>query len=178
MAADENLMNSTRSTDFITPKSNVSRLFRNAVLELSEHVPFARPLVNSGRLSVPTIYDGCRLSGQDQANMPRITRPGAPAIDAPLQDGWLLDHLGNKFQLVVINVSAPDEIEVDGLTLTSVKLPKTAEILDRYLGSAASAVYLMRPDQHIMARWPEFDLEAIRAHVRNVLQFGKEEVRV
>src|SRR5690606_14892243 len=31
-AADENLMNSTRSTDFITPKSTTSKTFRNAVL--------------------------------------------------------------------------------------------------------------------------------------------------
>ncbi|NMD06740.1 MAG: FAD-dependent oxidoreductase, partial [Phyllobacteriaceae bacterium] len=56
--ADENILNSSRSTDFITPKSEVSRLFRNAVLDLSEHYAFARPLVNSGRLSVPCTYDG------------------------------------------------------------------------------------------------------------------------
>jgi 3-(3-hydroxy-phenyl)propionate hydroxylase len=53
-AADENILNSTRSTDFITPKSAVSKTFRNAVLELAEHHPFARALVNSGRLSVPS----------------------------------------------------------------------------------------------------------------------------
>ncbi|CAN0542585.1 unnamed protein product, partial [Laminaria digitata] len=51
--ADENILNSTRSTDFITPKSEMSRIFRNAVLDLAEHHAFARPLVNSGRLSVP-----------------------------------------------------------------------------------------------------------------------------
>ena len=47
-------MNSTRSTEFITPKSDVSRLFRDAVLELSEHHVL---LVNSGRLSLhpPTL---------------------------------------------------------------------------------------------------------------------------
>ncbi len=31
-AADENILNSTRATDFITPKSEISRLFRDAVL--------------------------------------------------------------------------------------------------------------------------------------------------
>ncbi|HXH04638.1 MAG TPA: FAD-dependent oxidoreductase, partial [Candidatus Competibacteraceae bacterium] len=54
-AADENIKNSTRSTDFITPKSAASRAFRDAVLTLAEHYPFARPLVNSGRLSVPAV---------------------------------------------------------------------------------------------------------------------------
>ena len=65
LGADENILNSTRSTDFITPKSEVSRTFRNAVLDLAEHYPFARPLVNSGRLSVPAIYDGSPLNGDD-----------------------------------------------------------------------------------------------------------------
>jgi len=41
-AADENLQNSTRSTDFITPKSGVSRTFRDAVLSLAKRHPFAR----------------------------------------------------------------------------------------------------------------------------------------
>ena len=34
--ADENILNSTRSTDFITPKSDMSRILRDAVLDLSE----------------------------------------------------------------------------------------------------------------------------------------------
>jgi 3-(3-hydroxy-phenyl)propionate hydroxylase len=48
-AADDNLLNSTRSTDFITPKSATSRVLRDAVLELSHDEAFARQLVNSGR---------------------------------------------------------------------------------------------------------------------------------
>jgi len=52
-AADENIRNSSRATDFITPKSPVSRLFRDAVLQLAKTQPFARTLVNSGRLSTP-----------------------------------------------------------------------------------------------------------------------------
>ena len=53
-AADENIRHSTRATDFITPKSAASRLFRDAVLALAKTQPFARTLVNSGRLSTPT----------------------------------------------------------------------------------------------------------------------------
>ncbi len=73
-AADENILNSSRSTDFITPKSHASRVFRDAVLELAEHHAFARPLVNSGRLSLPATYDGSPLNGPDCAAMP--ARPG------------------------------------------------------------------------------------------------------
>ncbi|RME18823.1 MAG: FAD-dependent oxidoreductase, partial [Alphaproteobacteria bacterium] len=50
--ADENILNSTRSTEFITPKSEMSRILRDAVLDLADRFEFARPLVNSGRLSV------------------------------------------------------------------------------------------------------------------------------
>jgi 3-(3-hydroxy-phenyl)propionate hydroxylase len=64
-AADENILNSTRSTDFITPKSKISHVFRNAVLELAERHAFARPIVHSGRLSLPSIYDGLALTGPD-----------------------------------------------------------------------------------------------------------------
>ncbi len=42
-AADDNLRASTRSTDFITPKSRASRLYRDAVLGLAKTEPFARP---------------------------------------------------------------------------------------------------------------------------------------
>ena len=117
MGADENILNSSRATDFITPKSDMSRVFRNAVLDLSETLEFARPLVNSGRLSVPCVYDGSPLNGPDVAGMPRITRPGAPAVDAPFRRGWLLDHLGDRFQLLAIEAEAPDRVKAHGITV-------------------------------------------------------------
>ena len=64
-AADENILNSTRSTDFITPKSEASRAFRDATLELAKDCPFARRLVNSGRLSVPSTYRDSPLNTPD-----------------------------------------------------------------------------------------------------------------
>ncbi|MEZ5799963.1 MAG: FAD-dependent monooxygenase [Nitratireductor sp.] len=70
--ADENILNSTRSTDFITPKSEMSRILRNAVLDLAEKHEFARPLVNSGRLSVPSVYHGSPLNGPTKAIFHRV----------------------------------------------------------------------------------------------------------
>ena len=51
LGAQENVMNSSRSTDFMTPKSEVSLAFRNATLELAKDFEFARRFVNPGRLS-------------------------------------------------------------------------------------------------------------------------------
>ena len=64
-AADENILNSTRSTDFITPKNAASRAFRDATLTLARDYPFARRLVNSGRLSVPAVFSGSPLNTPD-----------------------------------------------------------------------------------------------------------------
>ena len=158
--ADENILNSTRSTDFITPKSEISKIFRDAVLGLAQTVPFARPLVNSGRLSVPCVYDGLPLNGPDAlTGGPARTRVGAPMVDAPVGDDWLLGLLGGDFRLMTIDAEAPKRLEVDGITVTRVALSAKGnpDLAARYLGDATSAVYLMRPDQHVVARWPGFD---------------------
>jgi len=171
--ADENILNSTRATDFITPKSDVSRLFRDAVLDLSETAAFARPLVNSGRLSIPCVYDGSPLNGSDAPGMPSRTRPGAPAVDAPLADGWLIYKLGGHFQLLAVDADVPADLDVDGIPVETLRidtatLPSDA-VRARYLGKASSAVYMMRPDQHVAARWGAFDRDAVAAALRTAV---------
>ena len=121
--ADENIMNSSRSTDFITPKSEISRIFRDAALDLSERYDFARPLVNSGRLSVPCVYDGSPLNGPDLlTDAPARTRPGAPCPDAPLGKDFLLGRLGGKFQLLAIDTEVPDRIEDGGIAAEALRI--------------------------------------------------------
>lgn len=166
--AEENILNSSRSTDFITPKSEISRMFRDAVLDLAEQFEFARPLVNSGRLSVPCTYDGSTLNGPDCADLPVSLRPGSPAIDAPLQQGWLLDRLGGSFQLLAINTEVPDGLQDGGIPVLPLRLSaaESPEFARRYLGAAEQAVYLMRPDQHVAARWLAFDQAAVLAALR------------
>ncbi|RMD50265.1 MAG: FAD-dependent oxidoreductase [Alphaproteobacteria bacterium] len=173
-AADENILNSTRSTEFITPKSKVSRLFRDAVLDLSEHHPFARPLVNSGRLSVPAIYDDGPLNGPDAPGLPERTRPGAPAVDAPLEGGWLIDRLGGRFQILGIGTEVPGRLEEGGIVAEGLTIdPRGQELLaERWLGEAGQAIYLMRPDQHVVARWTRWDEDAVRAALRRATGRG------
>ncbi|UWQ14512.1 FAD-dependent oxidoreductase [Aliiroseovarius sp. M344] len=174
--ADENILNSSRSTDFITPKSDTSRLLRDAVLDLAEQYEFARPLVNSGRLSVPCTYDGSPLNSADALDGPIKTRPGSSCPDAPLGDEFLLPKLGDQFVLLTIDADAPDFIEEGGVKATrlalSVKDDRTGALKERYLGNAESAVYLIRPDQHVAARRPSFDENQFRAAIRRAT--GKE----
>jgi 3-(3-hydroxy-phenyl)propionate hydroxylase len=100
-AADENIMHSTRSTDFLTPKSEMSRIFRDAVLGLARDHPFARRLVNAGRLSTATTLADSPLNTPDAERFAGAMVPGAAAADAPIVigdiDEWLLNRIGGRF---------------------------------------------------------------------------------
>src|SRR6267143_731143 len=56
-AADENIRESTRSTDFMAPSSRQEARLRKAVLSLAKETEFGKRMINGGRLSVPSIYD-------------------------------------------------------------------------------------------------------------------------
>lgn len=123
---------------------------------------FARPMVNSGRLSVPCTYDGSPLNGADALpGAPVRTRPGAPCPDAPLGGGFLLDHLrGGGFVLLGIGAEVPAALDIDGLPVTGLNVARveaSGPLIRRYLGEATGGVYLIRPDQHVAARWPAHD---------------------
>jgi 3-(3-hydroxy-phenyl)propionate hydroxylase len=156
-AADENILNSTRATDFITPKSEVSALFRDAVLALSRKHPFARRVVNSGRLSVPSTLHGSALNTPDFGAFSGLMVPGAPALDAPLvcdgRSSWLLRELGADFTLLVFG-DAPAwtaNLKLKVLAIDAV-MDTSGHAAQRYDAQPGTA-YLLRPDQHVCARW-------------------------
>lgn len=169
-AADDNLLNSTRSTDFITPKNTASRRFRNAVLDLSKSFDFARPLINSGRLSAPTPYVQSPLNTPDAGEWRGKMTPGTCATDAPVtvngQDGWLLDLLGDGFTLLALGVAA-EPVKSGAFSAKVVSLDRDFSdpqglVAERFDAAGQGALYLIRPDQHIAARWRDFDATAIK----------------
>ena len=192
VAADENLLNSTRSTDFMTPKSQVSKDFRNAVLTLAREHAFARALVNSGRLSVPAHLRQSSLNTPDGDAFAGTMGPGAPIDDAPVATGgvpgWLLQHVGNRFVLLLfvaggeapaqrdaLAALAADAIPVETLVVAigaaAIATPGIAMVVDgdglaaRRFDARPGTAYLIRPDQHVAARWRAFDAAAVRAAV-------------
>ncbi|MCC6717898.1 MAG: FAD-dependent oxidoreductase [Acetobacteraceae bacterium] len=163
-AADENILASTRSTDFITPKNEAAHAYRDAVLSLARHHAFARPLVNSGRLSRPAILAASPLNTPDDAPWNGGLPPGTPAADAPLEDGWLLDRLGPGFTALVFGTSPTALPE----GITALPLPAEGQAATRYAATAGDVV-LLRPDQHVAARWHRTDPAAIAAARRRAL---------
>ncbi len=185
-AADENLLNSTRATDFITPKSEISRLFRDAVLELAKTQPFARTLVNSGRLSVPATLHESPLNTPVDHAVPGRMLPGAPAADAPVQasDGtrdWLLRRLGAGFTVLIagaIDANTRGDVRRAGEGLAALEvlcigeqgdLRDSEDLVAQRYDLPAGTVVLLRPDQHVCARWRRFDAQALRAGLERAL---------
>jgi len=161
-AADENILNSTRSTAFITPPSDAARALRDAVLELAQDHDFARPFVNSGRLSAAVTFPTSPLNTEDDADDWAGVEPGAPAVDAPIAEGWLMDKLGTgRFTLLRADDSIDAPPGVDVLTLGELGDPEHL-VTERYDLRKGSA-YLFRPDQYIAARWRVPTREAIAA---------------
>ena len=170
----ENIKNSSRSADFLTPRNPAHALFRDAVLDLVETQEFARPMVNSGRLSMPCTYADSPLNGTDDLpNGPARSRPGSPCSDAELNDGYLLDHLTGGFVVLAFNTEMPAQITAEGHHLNVVHITTAqgaaADAAARYLGNETAGVYLIRPDQHVAARWRHYDADAVAAALRIAL---------
>src|SRR5437773_1186040 len=83
VAADENIRESTRSTDFMAPATAQEARLRKAVLSLAEETEFGKRMINGGRLSVPSIYDS-PLSSADCDAWRGGPPPGASMLDAPI----------------------------------------------------------------------------------------------
>ncbi|HYF09671.1 MAG TPA: FAD-dependent oxidoreductase [Acetobacteraceae bacterium] len=184
-AADENILNSTRSTDFITPKNAASRAFRDATLSLARDCAFARRIVNSGRLSVPSTYRDTPLSTPDEEPFTGAMMPGAPAADAPVlrhgEPGWLLRQLRGGFHILhyaevadaeALRAPARDPVPARPILVQprgSAPVASLDCVVDRdglfasRYDARPGTTYLIRPDQHVAARMRGFDPKRLRA---------------
>ncbi len=182
--ADENVLNSTRTTNFMTPKTAAERLFRDSILALAPAFPFARSLVNAGRLSKPCSLEALSLQSDDDRELGGAMAPGAPCADAPIVDasgrpGWLLEHLGGDFTLLVLADASAEMLDRaalaglepapalcvvsrNGLQGRNNPMLFDPEGLVHARYGGPGAVYLVRPDQHVAARFRGFDAAAIQ----------------
>src|ERR1700716_3913679 len=162
-AADENIRESTRSTDFMAPNSHQEARLRKAVLSLAKETEFGKRMVNGGRLSVPSVYDS-ELSTADGDAWRGGPRPGASMPDAPIaargRDPAFLTEAfieaGMRFTLLEFAngaaVDAPDGVGVirigghDGFS-------DSAGLAGARYDAEPGTAYLLRPDGYVAARF-------------------------
>jgi len=162
-AADENIRESTRATDFMAPGSRQEARLRKAVLALARDTEFGKRMVNGGRLSVPSVYD-TPLSSADVDIWRSGPRPGASMIDAPVaaRDGSpaflteVLMRAGMRFTLLEFAngaaVEAHPEVGVLRVGGNDGFADPTGLSAARYDASPGAA-YLLRPDGYVAARF-------------------------
>jgi len=160
--------------------------------ELSKDYHFAKGLINSGRLSDAAVLTDSSLNTPDDGSFMCNMVPGAAMDDAPVKighkKGWLLNELGNHFQLLYFFENANEineqtieqllslqqgEIPVEPIVVVnSGKAPKGLKTLldirgmmtTRYDAQDGSC-YLARPDQHVAARWQQLNVNKVKQAV-------------
>jgi 3-(3-hydroxy-phenyl)propionate hydroxylase len=193
-AAREIIEEAGKSTRFMTPPSHGFMLLRNAVLSLSLTQDFVRPLYH-WRTSRPHEYTHSALNsaGDDDALFTAGPAHGAPPRNVRLgADDHLLDHLGGGFDLLYFTSAAavPAALRqvVDAARERGVPLRLTAvgaahpvagadatladadgHLRERYGVQASGAAYLLRPDQHVCARWLTLDATRLQAALNTAL---------
>ena len=190
-AAREIIDEAGKSTRFMTPPTRGFRLLRDAVLSLSLSEPFVGPLYH-WRTSRPHEYGTSPLNsaGDDNAAFDHGPGHGAPPKNIALgPDEHLLDHLDHGFTLLIATDgpalpdglrSAVQELRGQGVPLRVIAVGATAplpgaddtladangHLRERY-GLNAGGAYLLRPDQHVCARWTSLGAPRLRAALTN-----------
>jgi 3-(3-hydroxy-phenyl)propionate hydroxylase len=162
-AADENIRESTRSTDFMAPASHQEARLRKAVLSLAKETEFGKRMINGGRLSVPSIYES-PLSTPDREAWRGGPRPGASMTDAPIAGGpvdpvFLTEAFiaaGTRFTLLAFTngaaIDVPEDvgvIRIDARDAAS----DAGELVGARYDAEPGTTYLLRPDGYVAARF-------------------------
>jgi 3-(3-hydroxy-phenyl)propionate hydroxylase len=166
----------------MAPPAGGFQLLRDAVLSLSLTQAFVRPLYH-WRTSRPHEYTHSMLNsrGDDNALFTAGPAHGAPPQNIRLApDDFLLDHLGGGFDLLYFTEAdaVPDALmavvtsaRAKGVPLRVIAVGSCPSVAgadmtladteghfrQRYGVQASGAGYLLRPDQHVCARWLTLD---------------------
>lgn len=176
-AGAHNIHVTTRTIRFLAPRSPFEHRFRDAVLDLARRYPFARALVNTGRLSVPFEYRASSLTTGGGGAVPNLPITLPDGGDGALSD--LLRGDGASFLVLCFPGVAAPELPAGLARCFACNgaiggLPVIRGAALKRIGSAGE-VLVIRPDQHLAARLVNPAASAVRAALDKA--FGKEIAR-
>src|SRR6516165_3111263 len=172
-AADENIRESTRATDFMAPNSSQEARLRKAVLSLAKETEFGKHMVNGGRLSVPSIYESPLSTPDDQGwrggPCPGTSMPDAPIATRSGRAMFLTDAFigqGTRFTLLEFgngaSIAAPEGLGAIRIGGQDGFVDRDGLATARYDAEPGTA-YLLRPDGYVAARFRHPTRDALEA---------------
>ena len=179
-AAQENLRVTSRSARFLAPRSSAEHTLRRAVVDLAARYPFARALVNTGRMSVANAYPPTAHLPEGACTVQNLAltwKGGRTTSVVELLGSGGSDWLGLWFAPTREQAKAASDLPPDlPLRLVAVGgdsgLPalQTDETLARHLGEPpVGSLVLVRPDAYRAARLERPDTASISALLRTLL---------
>jgi len=123
---------------------------------------------------VPAVLRDSSLNTPDVDVFSGPMVPGAPAADAPLRidgkEGWFLNRLGPDFTLLVFGDAPRNAQGGAPVPVLTIGAGMDAEgLLAQRFDARPGTVYLLRPDQHVCARWRRYDPAAVQAALNRAM---------
>jgi len=168
-AAAQNLKVTSRTARFLAPRTPAERLLRSAVVALARRHTFARPLVNTGRMSVANDYVVSRWLPRGGRSVQNIAFDGS-SVMALLRDDTRF--VGLWF--------SPDRAAAERTRSLSERCPLTLRTVDadsalaQHLEARAGTFVLIRPDAYLAASIDDATPQQIEAALRAALSKDEE----
>ncbi len=180
-AAEENLQVASRTARFLAPQSESERTLRRAAIDLARDHPFARLLLNTGRMSVANAYPGSPAvadGGWSLPNVPLTLPDGSPSDLVALARSVGTTFVG----ILHAPIREDDAAAIAGLEAKGLPfrffaygpggIADPSGRLAQVLGTAAGGFALIRPDLYLAAVVPNPNGGSVQRVLHRALCFG------
>ena len=162
-AADQNIACTGQSNTFIAPQGEEATAIRNSILEKAKaDVTFKRQ-INCGRLSIPCVY-GKYPNSQEGIWQKTEIEPGRAVKDCTLDSGYLIEQLGYQFTLLLAKnaVSEKEKQQLVSRNIQLIEVDSTSnQPISHLYELQEGGAYLFTPDQYILGRWRNMQINTV-----------------